>query len=111
MSIFRFIDAEKASYPVSALCRVLRVSRSGYYEWKDRPPSNRDRENATLTERIREIHQLSRETYGYPRVHAELRALGVRCNRKSVWRGLCERMGLEAACEGLGGSTPPARIL
>jgi putative transposase len=111
VSIYRFIDAEKASYPVSALCRVLRVSRSGYYEWKDRPPSNRDRENATLTERIREIHQLSRETYGYPRVHAELRALGVRSVTASVWRGLCERMGLEAACEGLGGSTPPASTL
>ncbi len=86
MSIYRFIDAEKASYPVSALCRVLRISRSGYYEWKDRPTSNRERENATLTERIREIHQRSRETYGYPRVHAELRALGVRCNRKRVAR-------------------------
>jgi putative transposase len=62
VSIYRFIDAEKASYPVSALCRVLRISRSGYYEWKDRPPSRRDRKNATLTARIREIHQRSRET-------------------------------------------------
>ena len=99
MSIFRFIDAEKASFPVSALCRVLRVSRSGYYEWKDRPPSNRDRENATLTERIREIHQLSRETYGYPRVHAELRALGVRCHRKRVAR-LMRKDGLRGCMRG-----------
>ncbi len=99
MSIYRFIDAEKASYPVSALCRVLRVSRSGYYEWKDRPPSNRDRENATLTERIREIHQRSRETYGYPRVHAELRALGVRCNRKRVAR-LMRKDGLRGCTRG-----------
>ena len=99
MSIYRFIDAEKASYPVSALCRVLRVSRSGYYEWKDRPPSKRDRENATLTERIREIHQLSKETYGYPRVHAELRALGVRCNRKRVAR-LMRKDGLRGCMRG-----------
>jgi len=99
VSIFRFIDAEKASYPVSALCRVLRVSRSGYYEWKDRLPSNRDRENATLTERIREIHQLSRETYSYPRVHAELRALGVRCNRKRVAR-LMRKDGLRGCMRG-----------
>jgi putative transposase len=99
MSIYRFIDAEKASYPVSALCRVLRVSRSGYYEWKDRPPSKRDRENATLTERIREIHQRSRETYGYPRVHAELRALGVRCNRKRVAR-LMRKDGLRGCMRG-----------
>ena len=99
MSIYRFIDAEKASYPVSALCRVLRVSRSGYYEWKNRPPSNRDRENATLTERIREIHQRSRETYGYLRVHAELRALGVRCNRKRVAR-LMRKDGLRGCMRG-----------
>jgi putative transposase len=99
VTIYRFIDAEKASYPVSALCRVLRVSRSGYYEWKDRPPSNRDRENATLTERIREIHQRSRETYGYLRVHAELRALGVRCNRKRVAR-LMRKDGLRGCMRG-----------
>jgi putative transposase len=99
VTIYRFIDAEKASYPVSALCRVLRVSRSGYYEWKDRPPSKRERENATLTERIREIHQRSRETYGYPRVHAELRALGVRCNRKRVAR-LMRKDGLRGCMRG-----------
>ena len=99
MSIYRFIDAEKASYPVSAFCRVLRVSRSGYYVWKNRPPSNRDRENATLTERIREIHQRSRETYGYLRVHAELRALGVRCNRKRVAR-LMRKDGLRGCMRG-----------
>jgi putative transposase len=86
VSIYTFIDAEKASYPVSMLCRVLNVSRSGYHAWKDRQPSKRARENAALTERIRKIHQRSRETYGYPRVHAELRALGVRCNRKRVAR-------------------------
>ena len=45
---------EKASYPVSVLCRVLKVSRSGYYDWKDRSPSKRDRENTALTEKIRE---------------------------------------------------------
>ncbi len=99
MSIYRFIDAEKASYPVSALCRVLRVSRSGYYEWKERPTSKRDRENATLTERIREIHQRSRETYGYPRVHAELRALGIHCDRKRVAR-LMRKDGLRGCMRG-----------
>lgn len=86
MSCYRLIDAEKANYSVSLLCKVLKVSRSGYYNWKDRPPSKRDRENATLTKRIREVHHRSRGTYGYPRVHAELRALGVRCSRKRVAR-------------------------
>jgi putative transposase len=99
VSIYRFIDAEKATYPVSMLCRVLNVSRSGYHAWKDRPPSNRARENAALTERIREIHHRSRETYGYPRVHAELRAVGIHCNRKRVAR-LMRKNGLRGCMRG-----------
>ena len=67
MSAYRLIDAEKASYPISLLCRILGVSRSGYYGWKGRPPSERDRESAVLTEKIREIHNRSRQVYGYPR--------------------------------------------
>jgi putative transposase len=93
VSAYSLIDAEKASYPISLLCRVLRVSRSGYYGWKVRPPSERDRENAALTQKIREIHSRSRQVYGYPRVHAELRALGVRCSRKRVAR-LMRKAGL-----------------
>jgi putative transposase len=84
--LFGLIDAEKANYSISLLCRVLWVSRSGYYDWKDRPLSKRARENAALIEKIREIHERSRRIYGYPRVHAELRALGVRCSRKRVAR-------------------------
>ncbi len=99
MSCYRFIDAEKANYPVSALCRVLKVSRSGYYAWRDRLPSKRARANAALTERIREIHHRSRETYGYLRVHAELRALGERCNRKRVAR-LMRKDGLRGCMRG-----------
>lgn len=86
MRLFGLIDAEKANYSISLLCRVLWVSRSGYYDWKDRPLSKRARENAALIEKIREIHERSRRIYGYPRVHAELRALGVRCSRKRVAR-------------------------
>jgi putative transposase len=99
VKLFRLIDAERASYPVSLLCRVLQVSRSGYYDWKDRPLSKRARENVALTEQIREIHQRSRETYGYPRVHAELRALGVRCSRKRVAR-LMRKSGLRGCLRG-----------
>jgi putative transposase len=86
VSIFRFIDAEKASYPVTALCRMLGVSKSGYYAWRSRPPSERRRRDALLIEMIRQIHSRSRETYGYPRVHAELRSLGVKCGRRRVAR-------------------------
>lgn len=98
-SCYRLIDAEKASYSVSMLCKVLKVARSGYYAWKDRPLSKRDGENATLTEQIRKIHQRSRGTYGYPRVHAELRALGVCCNRKRVAR-LMRKDGLRGCRRG-----------
>ena len=99
MSTYRLIDAEKADYPVSLLCRVLKVSRSGYYDWKDRPLSKRVRENAALTEKIRQIHDRSRRTYGYPRMHAELRALGVRCSRKRVAR-LMRKAGLQGCRRG-----------
>ena len=99
MSCYRLIDAEKASYPVSVLCRVLRVSRSGYYDWKTRLPSKRAKENTSLTEKIREIHARSRGTYGYPRVHAELKALGVRCSRGRVAR-LMRKDGLRGCLRG-----------
>lgn len=99
MNLFRFIDAEKAYLPVSLLCRVLGVSRSGYYAWRERPPSRRSREDAALTERIERIHLRSRETYGYPRVHAELRALGVRCGRRRVAR-LMRKAGLRGCLRG-----------
>lgn len=61
---------------VSLACKVLEVSRSGYYEWIDRPISNRDKENQELIERIRSIHDESDETYGSPRITAELRSEG-----------------------------------
>ena len=99
MSAYRLIEAEKASYPVSVLCRVLEVSRSGHYDWKDRPPSKGDRENAALTRKIREVHDRSRRTYGYPRAHAELKALGVRCSRKRVAR-LMSNAGLRGCIRG-----------
>jgi putative transposase len=98
--LFKLIDAEKkADYSISLLCRVLQVSRSGYYDWKDRPPSKRDRENAALTPRITQIHERSRGTYGYPRVHAELQALGVRCSRKRVAR-LMRIAGIQGCLRG-----------
>lgn len=99
MSAFRLIEAERASFSVPLMCRVLGVSRSGYYDWKDRPPSRRSREDAALTERIHEIHHRSRATYGVPRVHAELRAIGIRCGRKRVAR-LMRKEGLKGRLRG-----------
>ncbi len=99
MSCYRLIEAERTSFPVKVMCRMLGVSRSGYYYWRDRPPSKRDRENDALTEKIREIHERSRETYGSPRVHAELRTLGTHCGRKRVER-LMRKAGLQGCMRG-----------
>jgi putative transposase len=78
------------------MCRVLGVSPSGYYTWRHRPPSSRAQVDQRLLDQIRAIHTQSRQTYGAPRVHAELRDAGVRCGRKRVAR-LMRQAGLEGA--------------
>jgi len=83
---FRLIDAKRAQHPVSLLCSVLGVSRAGYYAWKHRPASPRKRRDEVLLGEIRAIHDESKGTYGWPRIHAELRHRGVRVSRKRVSR-------------------------
>ena len=83
---FEFIRAEKGHYPVRLLCSTLDVSRSGYYAWRERGPSARARADAQLAAHVVAVHTRSRRTYGSPRVHAELRAHGVRVGRKRVER-------------------------
>jgi putative transposase len=68
------------------MCRVLAVSASGYYAWRQRPPSARARADAGLTARIRTIHQYSRGIYGAPRIHQELQAADIHVGRKRVAR-------------------------
>jgi putative transposase len=80
------VSANRASYPVSTMCRVLGVSLSGYYASASRPPSARAKSDAVLAERIGSIHAASHGTYGSPRVHAELRESGVHAGRKRVAR-------------------------
>ena len=99
MSVFRLIEAEKASHSVPLLCRLLGVSRSGYYAWRNRPPSERSRSDAVLLEKIEMIYRNSRATYGAPRVHAELSAVGIRCGRKRVAR-LMRRAKLRGCMRG-----------
>ena len=70
---FQFIDVERAHYPVRILCRVLQVSRSGYYAWRDRPLSERALANVRLLVEVRAVHAKSRRTFGSPRVHRALR--------------------------------------
>ncbi len=78
--------ANQAKYPVRSLCRVLKVSPSGFYAWPDRPPSQRSLTDAVMTERIRAIHVESDDSYGMPRVRAELVDQGVTISRKRVAR-------------------------
>ena len=90
---FAFIAREKANHAVALLCRVLGVSPSGYYAWCQRGPSERATADQALLARMRTIHQESRQTYGAPRIHAELHASGARCSRKRVAR-LMRQAGL-----------------
>ena len=84
---FSFIEAEKATFPVRRLCSVMEVSRSGFYRWLSSGPSKRELEDRSLTEKIREIHSLSRGNYGSPRVHLELReAQRIAVSKKRVER-------------------------
>ena len=83
----------QAMYPVRTMCRVLGVSSSGYYAWRARPQSARARANELLLDRIREIHAISYETYGSPRIHAELQDEGESVGLNRVSR-LMRRGGL-----------------
>jgi transposase InsO family protein len=92
---FAFVVAEKAFYTITMLCRVLEVSRSGFHAWLKRPPSPRLGSDAALAVQVVAAHKRSRATYGSPRVHAELKARGVRVGRKRVER-LMRESGLQA---------------
>jgi putative transposase len=87
------VNANQADLPVHTMCRVLRISASGYYAWRSRAPAARTLANAVLTERIRRIHAASDATYGMPRVRAELRDEGARVSRTRVAR-LMRQAGL-----------------
>jgi putative transposase len=80
------MKAQQNRFAITAMSRVLEVSRSGYYGWADRQPSPRTREDAELAECIKSIHEQSRGTYGAPRIHAELSASGRHIGRKRVAR-------------------------
>jgi transposase InsO family protein len=86
VSRFRFIDAERAAFPIAALCRAAGVSRAGYYAWKRRGVCARATADAVLAGAIERAHARSRQTYGAPRVHAELAAQGIAVGRKRVAR-------------------------
>jgi transposase InsO family protein len=98
VNMYPFIEAEKAGQGnVVRTCDLFEVSRSAYYQWRQQRPGQRAEEDAELAAQIGEIHEESRQTYGAPRVHQELRQKGKRCARKRVAR-LMRRLGLAGRC-------------
>ena len=102
------MKAHQAEYPVATMCRVLDVSRSGYYAWRGREPSRRAQANAALLETIERIHDESDGTYGAPRMHAELPDFGLQASlnrvarvmREAGLRGVSRRKGTSTTSRG-----------
>lgn len=92
---FPFIAAQKARYPVSRLCGVLRVTRSGFYAWCARPEAAHTRVDRQLAVEVAALHRASRQRYGSPRIYHELRAQGRRVGRHRIAR-LLRAQGLRA---------------
>lgn len=99
-----FVKAHQAEFPIATMCRVLEVSTSGYYAWQRRHPSNRDQDDAMLTQKIRAIHRWSRGTYGAPRIHAELQEEGLLVGCKRIAR-LMQADGLQGVSRRKGTTT------
>ncbi len=94
---YTFIAEECSDLPVAVCCRAMKVATSAYYAWISKPVSDRDLDDAYLTNTIVDIHRMSRRCYGSPRVHAELvLGEGVCCSRKRV-----ERLMRQAGVRGI----------
>lgn len=83
---YEFMKEHRDRYRLQSMCKVLNVSRSGYYQWKRRRPSNRERENADLLRNIQVIYKKRRNIYGSPRITNELNENGMRCGKNRVAR-------------------------
>jgi putative transposase len=102
------MSANQAAFPISIMARVLGVSEAGFYGWRRRPPSAHAQADVVLLRQVRTVHASSRETYGAPRVHAELRAGGERHGRKRIAR-LMREAGLVGASRRRGGPVTTRR--
>jgi putative transposase len=100
--------ANQAVFPIATMARVLGVSEAGYHAWRHRPPCAHAHADAVLLKRVRTIHATSRQTYGAPRIHAELRAEGEKHGRKRIAR-LMRAAGLAGASRRRSGVTTTRR--
>lgn len=92
---YEFIHTSSSRFAVGKMCQVLDVSRSGYYEWFDRPESERSITNRALLKEVRQIHKQSKYTYGSPRITEALQDRGYCCSRPRVAR-LMHKNGIQA---------------
>jgi putative transposase len=92
---YAFIEGERIRHPVPVLCRVLSVSRGGYYRWRTRGPTERDARREDTLAAVRHVFEKSRRTYGSPRVERELRTMGHQHSRRYI-SALMRRAGLRA---------------
>ena len=83
---YQFIHEYRSSFRVEKMCRVCDISRSGYYAWRQREKSRRQKENERLVEKIKKVHVLHRKVYGSPRITEELRAEGFLCGKNRIAR-------------------------
>ena len=83
---YAFIKENACFFSIDALCEVLSVSRSGYYDWQDRPISHRETSNAELLSQIKQVHTESRNIYGYRKVYNALHSKGVACSENRIGR-------------------------
>lgn len=94
---YGFINSEEGNYPVARMCTWAKVSRSGYYDWRDRVPSARAQHRQVLTALVQHSFEQSDETYGYRRVHADLHRWGYAVDDETV-RSIMRELGL-VACQ------------
>ena len=92
---YRFIDTHKKAWPVNLMCGVLDVSRSSYYHWRTRGPSQQECSNRELDSRIRELFVRHKQRYGAPRITDDLHDEGIACSENRVARRM-RALGLKA---------------
>jgi hypothetical protein len=100
---FQFIEEYRDEFPITRMCKVLEASRSGYYAWRGRPPSEREMANQALYKQITAVYDKNHGTYGSPRIYQALKKKGIACSENRVAR-LMRLRGLQAR-RAKGGST------
>lgn len=95
---YQFIDRESKNYALEVLCRVLEVSRSGFYDWRGRPKSKAKLEDEKIVEQIKVFHCGSRCTYGSPRIHKDFKAKGMKVGKNRIAR-LMQKEGIKGKCK------------